>query len=171
MPAICVRALACSSFGQRARAGDRVGLRADQRQQAALERALVQLDPIADLEAADHVEQRLQGHALGVEQQFRWGRAVARRGWRLRRDLPGLLADGQDPQVAEHLALVRQERRVATLAGAQVEQFVGHLAVEELQRIGSGQGQLAALGAVEHAAVLADGGVLAAQRVRRDRGH
>ena len=38
---------------------------------AALERALVQLHVEADLEAADHVEQRLQRHALGVEQQLR----------------------------------------------------------------------------------------------------
>ena len=42
----------------------------DQREQAALERALVQLDVVADLEAADHVEQRLQRDALGVEQQL-----------------------------------------------------------------------------------------------------
>ena len=42
----------------------------DQREQRALDGALVQLHVVADLEAADHVEQRLQRHALGVEQQL-----------------------------------------------------------------------------------------------------
>ena len=48
----------------RARAG------AHERQQPALERALVQLDVEAELVAPDHVEERLQGDALGVEPQL-----------------------------------------------------------------------------------------------------
>ena len=55
------------------------------------DRALVQLDVVADLEAADHVEERLQRDALGVEQQ--------------------LVAAVEDAQVAEHLALVGEEAR------------------------------------------------------------
>jgi hypothetical protein len=40
-------------------AGDARGPGSDQRQQAALERALVQFHVVADLEAADHLEQLL----------------------------------------------------------------------------------------------------------------
>ena len=47
-----------------------LGARPQQRQQAALERALVQLHGVADAEAADHVEQLLEGDALGVEQDL-----------------------------------------------------------------------------------------------------
>jgi hypothetical protein len=73
-----------------------VRLRADQRQQASLERALVKLRVEADREAADHVEQALQRQALRVEQQ--------------------LVAGVEDPEIAEHLAFRGQERGVA--AGA-----------------------------------------------------
>jgi len=58
---------------------------ADQRQQPALERALVQLDVVADPVAADHVEQLLQRRALGVQEK--------------------LVAEVEHAQVAEHLAL------------------------------------------------------------------
>ena len=63
-----------------------------------------------------------------------------------------LVAERQHAQVAEHLALVRQERRVAALAGAQIGELVGQLAVEELDRVGAGEGELAPLGAVDQAA-------------------
>jgi hypothetical protein len=43
--------------------------RADQRQQAALERALVQLAVEADLEAAQGVEERLEGGALAEQEK------------------------------------------------------------------------------------------------------
>ena len=45
--------------------------------------------------------------------------------------------DREDAQVAEHLALRREERGVAAFAGAQVGQLVGHLAVEELDGAGA----------------------------------
>ena len=67
------RAQALGAGDRRARVGP------DQRQQPALERALVQLHVVADLEAADHVEQRLQRDALGVEQQLARRRVGARR--------------------------------------------------------------------------------------------
>ncbi len=47
---------------------------------------------------------------------------------------------------------MRQERRVAAFAGAQVGELVGDLAVEELHRAGAGERELAALGAVDQAA-------------------
>ena len=72
----------------------RVG--SDQRQQSTLKRALVQLDLVADPEAADHVEQLLQRDALGIEQQ--------------------LVAGVEDAQVAEHLALRSEKRGVAAVA-------------------------------------------------------
>ncbi len=76
---------------------DVAGRGAEQRQQAALHRALVKLDPITDAEAADHVEQLLKRRPLGVEQQ--------------------LIAGVQDPKVAQHLALRGEERRVAAISG------------------------------------------------------
>ena len=54
-------------------AGDRARAGADERQQPALHGALVQLDVVADLEAAHEVEERLQRRAVGVEQQRRLG--------------------------------------------------------------------------------------------------
>ncbi len=111
----------------------------------------MQLDVVADLEAADHVEQLLQRDALGVELQ-------------LRRRSVRALAGREDAQVAEHLALVREERRVAPFARGEVGQLVGDLAVEELHGAGAGQRELAALGAVEQAAALADDAVLCGER-------
>ena len=64
----------------------RVG--ADERQQAELERALVQLGVEADVEAAQCVEQGLQGRALAEQEQ--------------------LLAGVEHAEVGEHLALRRQ---------------------------------------------------------------
>ena len=65
------------------------GQRADEREQTALQRALVQFDVVAQRVAADHVEERLQRDALGVEQQFGGG-------W----------ARIEHAQVTEHLALL-----------------------------------------------------------------
>jgi len=112
--------------GQRSRTG------ADQRQQAALERALVQLAVEADLEAPQRVEQRLQRGALAEQQQLRGGRA-----------------DLQHAQVGEHLALVRQQRRVAPLAGLERLDVVGQLAVEERLGLGARERELPALGPVD----------------------
>ena len=82
MPSICDRRVRVLLAGKPSRAGDLVGERADQRKQRALERALVQFDLVADLEAADHVEQGLERRALGVEQQLR--RAAGAGGARIR---------------------------------------------------------------------------------------
>ena len=68
-----------------ARTGDCLRIGADQRQQPALDGALVQLRVVADHPAADQVEQRLQRDPLGVEQQ--------------------LVARVEHAEVAEHLAL------------------------------------------------------------------
>src|SRR5581483_6305679 len=87
----------------------------DQRQQPALERPLVQPDLVPDAESPDHVEELLQGDTLGVDQQ--------------------LLARVEDPQVAEHLALWGQERRVATLARLERLHVVRDLALEEGLRV------------------------------------
>src|SRR5437588_1742962 len=77
---------------QLGRARHDICLGPDQRQQSALERALVQLHVKADAEPSDHVEQLLQRGAFGVEQQLR----------------PAV----EDPQIAEHLALRSQKGRV-----------------------------------------------------------
>ncbi len=58
----------CGRFWRERFRRDRLRVGSDERQQRGLERPLVQLDGVADLEAADHVEQRLQGASLGVEQ-------------------------------------------------------------------------------------------------------
>ena len=79
--------------------GRRLGLGAQQRQQTALQRALVQLHRVADAEAAHHVEQLLQGDALGVEQD--------------------LVSRVEDADVAEHLALGGEEGGVAAGPGRQ----------------------------------------------------
>ncbi len=76
-----------------------LGARTEQREQPALERALVQLHLVADAEPPDHVEQLLERDPLGVEQE--------------------LVARVEDPQVAEHLALRRQKSGIATLSGGQ----------------------------------------------------
>ncbi len=101
----------------------------EQRQQAALHGALVELDVVTDAETADHVEQLLQRHPFGVEQQ--------------------LVAGVEDPQVAEHLSLRGEERRVAAVSGRQRLDVVGHLALEKGLRVTSGERELAALGAVK----------------------
>jgi hypothetical protein len=111
--------------------------RADQRQQAALERALVQLAVEADLEAAQGVEERLEGGALAEQEK---------------------LASGiEDSQVGEHLALVRQQRGVTALPGLELLDLVADLAVEELLRAGPGERELAALGAVDEGGALGHG--------------
>jgi hypothetical protein len=99
--------LACSASGSDSGAREPARVGPDQRQQPGLERALVQLDVHPELVAADHVEQPLQGRALGVEQQ--------------------LVAGVEDPQVALHLALVGQERGVGAGAGDQRLDVVGDL--------------------------------------------
>ena len=114
---------------QRTGAGDRGRVGTHERQQPALERALVQLDVVADAEPPDHVEQPLERDALGVEQQ--------------------LVAGGQDPQIAEHLALGRQERGVAAGAVGEPLDVVRHLALEEAARVRTRERELAALGAVD----------------------
>ena len=117
--------------GQVARTGDVAGVRADDRQQPLLERALVQLGVPADRAAAEMVEERLERRALGEQQE--------------------LVAGVQDAQVAEHLALVRQQRRVAAGAGGERLDVVGDLAVEHLGGLPAGERELAELGAVEDA--------------------
>ena len=106
----------------------------------------MQLQRVPDLEPADHVEQRLQRHPLGVQQQ--------------------LLAGVEHAQVAEHLALVGEERGVASVAGSQRFDVVGHLAGEHLLRLGAAQRELAPVGAVAQAAALRQRRVLGAEPVR-----
>ncbi len=130
--------------------GDAGGVGADQRQQPALDRALVQLQVIADPEPADHVEQGLQRDALGVEQQ--------------------LLADVEHAQIAEHVALVGEERGIAAGPGRERLDVVGHLAGEEPLRLGAAERELAPLGAVDQTAALRERRVLSAEPVRVDVG-
>ena len=118
-------------LGQVGHRGHSRGVGTDQGDQATLQRALVQLGVEAEAEAADHVEQALQRHALGVERE--------------------LGARVQDAQIPEHLALGGQERRVAAAAGVQRLDVVGDLALQEALGLRAGEGELAALGAVEHA--------------------
>jgi hypothetical protein len=91
----------------------------------------VQLGAPADQPAADLVEQRLQRDALGQEQEA--------------------VVGGDHPQVAEHAALVGQQRGVAAVAGLERGDLVADLAVEELARLVPGEQQLAQLGAVDEA--------------------
>ena len=130
-------------------ARDCLGLQAQQRQEPTLEGALVQLDLEAKAEAADHVEQLLERHSLGVEQD--------------------LVAGIEDPQVAQHLALGGEKRGVTALARGQHLDVVGHLALEEALGVPAGQRQLAALGAVQQSARLGGGAVI--RRRGRDRAH
>ena len=113
-------------------AGDAPRVGADERQQRGLQRSLVDFDVAPELVAPNHVEQLLQGDALGVEQQ--------------------LAAGVEHAQVAEHLALVREERGVAAAARHEPLDVVGDLALEERLGLGSGERELAALGAVDEAA-------------------
>src|SRR6185437_6654694 len=78
-----------------------LGPGAQQREQPALKRALVQLHGVADAEAAHHVEQLLEGDALSVQED--------------------LVAGVENTDIAEHLALGGEERRVA--AGSRRERL------------------------------------------------
>jgi hypothetical protein len=126
---------------------DLVGLGSDQRQQPAFDRALVQLHVVAEAEAADHVEQLLQRHPLGIEQQ--------------------LVAGVEDPDVAEHLALGGEERRKAAPPGHERLDVVGHLTLQKLLGVGAGQCQFAPLGAVEQTAALGERQVLGVMDIER----
>ena len=66
----------------------------------------------------------------------------------------------EHPQIAEHLALLRQECRVAAMPGGQADDVLGDLAVQELLGVPAGQCELAALRAVEQSGALGDGGVV-----------
>ena len=105
------------------------GLGADQREQAALERALVQLGAVADAELRQRVEQGLERDALGVEQQ--------------------LVLGAQHADLGEQAALVRQQRRVDAGAGRDGRDVVGEQRVEVGGGVRAADRELAALGAVE----------------------
>ena len=107
--------------------------------------------PPADHAAAQRVEEHLQCDALGVE--------------------PQLAAGAQHAQVGEHLALVGQQRRVAAAAGRQRLDVVADLAVEHLGRLGPGQGELAARGAVDERDLLGDEAVGGGERLDGCDGH
>jgi len=108
--------------------GEVVRAGADQREQALLQRALVQLGVEADVEPPQGVEERLQRRSLAQQQQL-----VGRRG------------DVQHAQVGEHLPLGRQQRRVAAGPGLERLDLVADLPVEERLGLGPGQRELAAL--------------------------
>jgi hypothetical protein len=128
-------------------AGDAARLRADQRQLAHLERALVQLDVGAELVAADHVEELLQARALAREQQ--------------------LVAEVEHAQVGEHLALVREQRGVAAVPGLERFDVLGDLPLQELAAVRAREGEPAAAGAVDEPAALGERAVLGGQGVER----
>ncbi len=117
-----------------------IGQRADERKQTALHRALVQLDLVAQRVAPDHVEQRLQRRALGVQQQL--GVSV------------------EDAQVAEHLALRREEGGVRAVPGLESDDVLGHLALEEILGVPAGERELAPLRAIEQSDRFSDGRVV-----------
>ena len=120
-------------------AGHRVRLRSEQREQTGLQRALVQFDGEAEAEPADHVEQLLQGDPFGVEQD--------------------LLAGVEDPQVGEHLALRREQRRVAAATGQERLHIVGDLTLQERLGVRADERELAALGTIDEPAGLGRGTV------------
>jgi hypothetical protein len=124
-------------LGRREGVGARhaAGLGPDHGEQGALHGALVDLDVASDLEPPEQVEELLEGDALRVEPQ----EAVA----------------GEHAQVAEHLALVGEERGVAARAGRERDHVVGDLPLQEVARLAPGEDELAALGAVDHARALA----------------
>ena len=131
----------------------------------------MQLHAIADLEAADHVEQRLQRHALGVEEQLERLCCAVPTGlggfcFAAARARLVLGVECQDAQVSEHLALVREKGRVAAFPATQVGELVRHLAVEELDGLRAGQDQLAPLGAVHETARALQRGVVIGERGR-----
>ena len=82
-----------------------------------------------------------------------------------------LLAEVEDAQVAEHLALRREERRVAAAPGVERLDVVGDLSGEELLRAGAAQRELAPFGAVEQATALGERPVLGVERRCVGRGH
>jgi hypothetical protein len=131
--------------GQVLRPRHPAGVGAEQGEQAALECALVQLDVHAELEAPDHVEELLERRALGVDPQLRAG--------------------VQHAQVPEHLALVGEERGVAAVPRLERLDVVRDLAVEEGLRLGPGERELAAFGAVGERACLARGAVLGGELI------
>ena len=79
--------------------GHRLGLGAQQGEQPPLEGALVQLHRVADAEAAHHVEELLEGDALGVQED--------------------LVSGIEDADVTEHLALGGEKGGVAAASGRQ----------------------------------------------------
>ena len=96
----------------------------------------MQLGVEADARAVQDVEDRLQRRALGVEQQ--------------------LGAGVEDAQVAEHLALGREQRRVAAAASVEASTSFVTWPLRNAFAPGAGERELAALGAVEQPARLAD---------------
>ena len=137
-------------LGQAGGLDDRVGLGAEQRDQSALQGSLVQLQVVAEFETTDHVEEVLERHALGVEQE--------------------LVAGIEDPQVSEHLALRGQKGRVAPPARGQRLNVIGDLTLEEGLGLGPRQRELAALGTVEHPAGDDDRLVLVSRDLNRSHG-
>jgi len=109
-------------------AGDGAGGRPDQGEQGLLHRPLVQRGLPADRRPAQLVEERLERDPLAVEVE-----------------LGSLAADPQHPQVAEHLALVGQQRGVAAVALLERLDLVGDLARQQARRLAAGEGELAAL--------------------------
>ncbi len=112
--------------------------RPEQRQLAALERALVQVGAEADEAVAQRVEDRLERDALHVQQQL----------------VPGV----QDPQLAEHLALRRQHGRKLARPGRERRDVVRDDAVERLRAVLAGDRQPAAVPAVDQRGAVAQGG-------------
>ena len=108
---------------------DRVAGRANQREQRKLQRPLVQLRCVADAKPRQRVEQRLQGDALGVEQQ--------------------LLVAAQDPDLGEHSPFGVEQRCVGAAAGRDRGDVVGEQRIEEGDRVSAAQRELAALRAIE----------------------
>jgi len=76
----------------------------DQREQPALERALVQLGRVPDAELGQRVEQRLQADALAVEQQLVFGR--------------------EHPHLRQHPPLVGEQRGVDSGPGSHARDVV-----------------------------------------------
>ncbi len=89
----------------------------------------MQLYAVAHRVAADHVEQLLQGRPFGVQQQ--------------------LVVAVEHAQVTEHLALLREERRVGAGARGERADLLRDLAVEKFLGIGTAERELAALGAIQ----------------------
>ncbi len=140
MPSIAVNALECSTSASPSASATPTasGPISDSRPRSS--GALVQLQVVADLEAADHVEQGLERHALGIEEQ--------------------LVSEIEDAQVAEHLALGSEECRVTAAPNRKRLDVVGHLPGEKGLRLRAGQGELAPLRAIHQATALGERPVL-----------